>query len=108
MSAGRSAAGGGAAATIRVRLPAMLRPLAGDSAELRVRGSTVGEVLGALGRAHPGLGARLLGADGRPRRYVMLFLNGEDVRSLGGAEAPVRDGDEVMVVPAIAGGAPCR
>lgn len=95
-------------ATVRVRLPAVLRPLAGGRAELRGEGRTVGEVLGAVERAHPGLGERLLDAQGSPRRYLTLFLNDEDVRGLSGVETAVHDGDELTVVPAIAGGAPCR
>jgi molybdopterin synthase sulfur carrier subunit len=95
-------------ATVLVRLPAVLRHLAGGRPDARGEGRTVGEVLRTLERAHPGLGQRLMDAAGRPRRYLTLFLNDEDVRHLSGLETPVRDGDELTVVPAIAGGAPCR
>ncbi len=95
-------------AGVRVRLPAALRPLAGGRPEARGEGRTVGEVLREVERAHPALGVRLLDAQGRPRRYLSLFLNDEDVRHLSGLETAVQDGDELTVVPAIAGGAPCR
>jgi sulfur-carrier protein len=91
--------------TVRVRLPAVLRPLAGGRAELQGEGTTVGEVLRGLGLDHPELGARLLDGEGRLRRYVTFFLNDEDVRHAGGVDAAVGEGDELTVVPAISGGA---
>lgn len=94
-------------ATVRIRLPAILRPLAGGRGEVRALGRTVGEVLRALDRAHPGLGDRLVDAGGSPRRYLSLFVNDEDVRHLAGLDTPVHEGDELTIVPAIAGGAPC-
>jgi MoaD family protein len=97
-----------APASVRVRLPAALRAFAGGRDEARGEGRTVGEVLRALGREHPGLDARLVDEAGRPRRYVSVFLNDEDVRHLAGLDTPVHDGDELTIVPAIAGGAPCR
>jgi molybdopterin converting factor small subunit len=90
---------------LRVELPAALRPLAaGAGSALEARGRTVGEALRALAAAHPELGARLLDGEGRPLRYLSLFLDDDDVRHLGGADAPVRDGAVLVVVPAIAGG----
>lgn len=93
---------------VRVRLPAVLRGLAQGRPEVRVEGRTVGEVLRALDQLHPGLAAQVLDGGGRIRRYLTLFLGDEDVRHLGGLDAPVRDGDELTIVPAVAGGAPCR
>ncbi len=93
---------------VRVQLPSSLRQLAGGKAELGCEGRTVGEVLEALAAIEPQLGERLLDGQGRARRYVSLFLGDEDVRQLGGLAAPVREGDVLTVVPAIAGGAPCR
>jgi sulfur-carrier protein len=95
-------------ASVRVRLPSALQALAGGRAQALGKGRTVGEVLRALGRDHPGLGERLVDEAGRQRRYLSLFLNEEDVRHLAGLDTPVHDGDELTIVPAIAGGAPCR
>jgi adenylyltransferase/sulfurtransferase len=89
-----------------VRIPTPLRGLTGDRAEVRAAGGTVREVLGALEARHPGLGARLLDGQGALRRHVNLFLNEDDLRGLGGLDAPVRDGDRLTVIPAMAGGAP--
>jgi len=93
-------------ARVRVRLPAALRDLAGGQAEAAGEGSTVGEVLRGLGRMYPHLLERIVDGEGRQRRYVSLFLNDEDLRALGGLDAPVRDGDVVAVVPALSGGSP--
>jgi proteasome lid subunit RPN8/RPN11/molybdopterin converting factor small subunit len=91
--------------TVRVRIPAVLRPLAGGRAQLSGVGATVGEVIRAASRDLPELRGRLLDDAGRLRRYVTFFLDGEDVRHAGGADAPVRDGGELTVVPALSGGA---
>lgn len=93
---------------VRVLLPAALRPLCFGRAELVGEGRTVGEVVRGLSRIYPRLGERLLDGEGRARRYVSFFLGDEDVRQLGGLEAAVADGNVLTVVPAIAGGAPCR
>jgi sulfur-carrier protein len=92
---------------VRVRIPAALRALSGGQAEAAGEGRTVGDVLRDLGRSHPLLLERILDGEGRPRRYVSLFLNDVDLRGVGGLEAAVREGDELIVVPALAGGAPC-
>jgi adenylyltransferase/sulfurtransferase len=91
---------------VTVHIPGPLRELCGGRGELTASGATVGEVLGQVARAHPRLGARLLDEAGQVRRYVGLFLGDEEVRELGGLAAPVRDGDGLWLVPAIAGGAP--
>src|SRR5512137_1184405 len=89
-----------------VSIPGPLRDLAGGKAELEAPGDTVGEVLRQLARAHPRLGERLLDDAGQVRRHLGVFLGDEEVRELGGLAAPVRDGDRLWLVPAIAGGAP--
>jgi adenylyltransferase/sulfurtransferase len=89
---------------ITVRIPAPLRAHTGNRGELSAAGATVREVLEGLVRAHPGLGERLLDERGAPRRHLGLFLNDEQLT--GGLDAPVTDGDELTLVPAIAGGAP--
>lgn len=89
-----------------VRLPAPLRGLAGNRSELTASGATVREVLEGLARAHPGLGPRLLDDRGGLRRHLGLFLNDEHLAGVEALEATLRDGDELTLVPAIAGGAP--
>ncbi|MBK9517304.1 MAG: ThiF family adenylyltransferase [Anaeromyxobacter sp.] len=91
---------------VTVFIPTPLRGLTGNRSQVAAAGATVRQVLDDLSRAHPGLRARLLTEDGAPRRHLGLFLNDEDVRALGGLDAAVREGDELQLVPAIAGGAP--
>ena len=87
-----------------VRIPTVLRPQAGGEARVEVAGATLGEVLRALVAAHPALEERLLDGD-RVRGYVNVFVDDEDVRYLGGLDAPVGDAAEVTIMPAVAGGA---
>ena len=91
--------------SITVRIPTQLRTLTGGAGEVEVEGATVGEVLKAVDAAHPGLADRLFDESGNLRRFVNVYLNDEDVRFLGGLETPVKDGDTVTVLPAVAGGA---
>ncbi len=84
-------------------LPAVLAKLA-DNKELAVTGSTVGEVVAGVAERFPALAPRLRDSEGKPYQYVTIYLNDEDIRFQGGFDAPVRDGDELTVVPAIAGG----
>ena len=84
-------------------LPAVLAKLA-DSKEFAVQGSTVGELVADVATRFPALGPRLRDADGNPYQYVTFYLNDEDIRFNGGFNAKVTDGDELTVVPAIAGG----
>jgi molybdopterin synthase sulfur carrier subunit len=90
--------------SISIRVPAQLRTLTGGAGEVSVEGSTVGEALKALDAAHPGFGERLFDEGGNLRRFVNVFLADEDVRFLGGLDAPVADGQTLSVVPAVAGG----
>jgi adenylyltransferase/sulfurtransferase len=91
--------------SIRVRIPTPLRPQAGGQGAVSLPGETVKAVLDALLAQAPGLRAHLLADDGSLRSFVNLYVNGEDVRARSGLETPLRDGDEVAIVPAIAGGA---
>ncbi len=91
---------------VTVRIPTPLRPLAGQRSQVAAAGATVGEVLEALGRAHPGLRERLLDERGAPRRHLGLFLNDEQLAGPAALDTAVADGDELTLVPAIAGGAP--
>ncbi|HUQ62684.1 MAG TPA: ubiquitin-like small modifier protein 1 [Acidimicrobiales bacterium] len=87
-----------------VRIPTQLRTLAGGAAEVTVDGTTVGAVLAALDKAHPGFKGRLFDDGGQLRRFVNVFVADEDVRFLGGLDTPVADGTTVSIVPAVAGG----
>ena len=90
--------------SITVRIPTQLRQLTGGAGEIKVEGSTVGEVLKALDSAYPGFGERLFDDAGELRRFVNVFLADEDVRFLDGLSTAVVDGQTVSVIPAVAGG----
>jgi molybdopterin converting factor small subunit len=89
--------------SVTLFLPAVLARLA-DSNAIATSGATVGEVVGDVATRFPQLAARLRDADGEPYPFVTFYLNDEDIRFHGGFAATVADGDEVTVVPAIAGG----
>ncbi len=90
--------------TVKVRIPTPLRRLTGGADEVEVEAGSIGELIEALEAKHPGIKERLCDERGELRRFVNLYLNDEDVRFLQGVETPLKDGDEVSIVPAIAGG----
>jgi molybdopterin synthase sulfur carrier subunit len=90
---------------VTVKIPAQLRGLTGGEGEAEVEGSSVGEVLEALFERYDGLRDRIT-EDGELRRFVNVYAGGEDIRFGEGLETPVSDGDEVTILPAVAGGAP--
>jgi molybdopterin converting factor small subunit len=87
-----------------VRIPTQLRTLSGGEGEVKVDGTTVGQVLAALETAHPGFQERLFGDDGQLRRFVNVFVADEDVRFAKGLDTAVTDGQTVSIIPAVAGG----
>jgi molybdopterin synthase sulfur carrier subunit len=89
---------------VRVKLPTQLRDAAGNQAEAQVEGGTVGEALDALYAVHGELRSRLADDGGSLRRFVNVYLGGEDIRFLQGLDTPVSDGDELTILPAVAGG----
>jgi MoaD family protein len=89
---------------VTVKLPTQLRAAAGGSAETEVEGSTVGEVLDDLFERYAELRERISEDDGSLRRFVNVYVEGEDIRFLDGLETPVADGGEVTILPAVAGG----
>jgi MoaD family protein len=89
---------------ITVKLPTILRKHAGDQPEVRTDGETLGAVLDTLEERYPGLTLGIRGEDGALRRHVNVYLNGEDVRYLGSLDAPVKGGDTIAILPAVAGG----
>ena len=88
-----------------VRIPPVLRAQAGGAKTLDLAGTTVGEVLDALVAAHPGLRAQLFTVEGALNRYVNVYVDGQDVRYTGELAAAVGERDEVVMLPAMAGGA---
>ncbi len=89
---------------IEVRIPTILRSYTGGAKSVEGSGSTLADLLSDLESRHNGLRERLVDQGGL-RRFVNVYLNDEDVRFLGGLDAPVKDGDTVTVLPAVAGGA---
>ena len=91
--------------SVQVRLPAALRTFAGGQETVALEGRTVAETLEALFARHPALRRQLLNESGKLRNFVNLYLNDDDTRDLKGLSTPVKDGDVILIVPAIAGGA---
>ncbi len=87
-----------------IRIPTPLRKLTGDLELVEAEGSTVGDVLQSLDTSYPGLKERICDESGNVRRFVNVYLNDEDIRFLDEKATPVKDGDEISIVPAIAGG----
>ena len=89
---------------ITVKLPTQLRDATGGQAEVPAEGATVGEVLESLYASYGELRERMTDDDGGLRRFVNVYVAGEDIRFLDGLETKVDDGSEVNVLPAVAGG----
>ena len=87
-----------------IRIPTPLRKLTNNEEEVTASGNTLGAVLDELNATYPGLGERILDEQGVIRRFVNIFVNDEDVRFLQEKETPVKETDEISIVPAIAGG----
>ena len=87
-----------------VRIPTPLRKLTAGKEEVAAAGATIGELITDLEKNYPGIKARICDDDGKVRRFVNIFANDEDIRFLDNLDTPVKDEDEVSIVPAIAGG----
>ncbi len=90
--------------TVTVHIPTALRPQVGDRESIDVAGGTVGEVLGSLRHDYPEFGQRLYKGDNEINRFINVYVNDEDIRFLENLDTPVKPGDEVSIIPAIAGG----
>jgi molybdopterin converting factor small subunit len=88
-----------------VRIPPVLRPSTGGEKEVSADGGNVGAVLRSLAEQHPATQQQLFQADGQLNRYVNVYLNDEDVRVLEGLDTTVGEGDTLVILPAMAGGA---
>ena len=89
---------------VEVRIPTILRTYTGGEKAVSADGSTLAEIVETLEANHPGIKERLV-ENGDLRRFVNVYVNDEDVRFTGGLETKVDDGDQVVVLPAVAGGA---
>jgi molybdopterin synthase sulfur carrier subunit len=90
--------------SVLIRIPTPLQKLAGDKAELSVDASTLRAAVEQLATQNEEFKTRLLDDSGELRRFVNVYVNEEDVRFLQKLDTPLKDGDEVSIVPAIAGG----
>lgn len=89
---------------VTVRVPMALRKLTGGAGEVEGEGATVKDLIEYLGGRYSGLKEALCDDAGNVRGYVNIYINDEDFRASGGIETPLKDGDEVAIIPAIAGG----
>ena len=89
---------------VTVKIPSQLRSLTANEAETEVQGASVGEALDALYERYDGLRDRIT-ENGELRRFVNVYVGGEDIRFGKGLDTPVGDGDEITILPAVAGGA---
>jgi len=88
-----------------IKIPPVLRSSVGGEKEVTAGGDDVGAVLSSLASQHPDTRSQLFGADGSLNRYVNVYLNDEDVRVLDGLDTAVGEGDVLVILPAMAGGA---
>lgn len=89
---------------VKVLIPTPLQKFTNDQATLECSGSNVAELLESLEQNFPGIKSRLCDEQGQPRRFLNLYVNSEDIRFLEGTDTPLKEGDEVSIVPAVAGG----
>ncbi|MBW4616283.1 MAG: MoaD/ThiS family protein [Desmonostoc vinosum HA7617-LM4] len=90
--------------SVTVLVPTALQNLTNNQATLECSGNTIAELFDSLEKLCPGIKGRLCDEAGKPRRFLNLYVNSEDIRFLEGTETPLKDGDEVSIVPAVAGG----
>lgn len=88
----------------KVRIPTPLRKLTHNEELVEVNGATIGEVIAELQARYPGIQERLVDEKGEVRRFVNVYVNEEDIRFLQNQKTPLKDGDEISIIPAIAGG----
>ena len=91
---------------VTVLIPAPLRKLTGGESRVTAAGATLAELIDSLDTRYPGIKERVCDPDGELRRFVNVFVNGENARNLDGIGTPVSGGDEVGIIPAMAGGSP--
>ncbi len=89
---------------VTVRIPQPLRNLTGEKSTVQTDGANLGACIANLEATFPGMRDRLMDETGQLRRFVNIYINGEDVRFVDGLGTGLKDGDEVSIVPAVAGG----
>jgi molybdopterin converting factor small subunit len=89
---------------IKVLVPTPLQKFTNNQAVIETTGGNINEMIDQLEAACPGIKDRICDETGKPRRFLNLYVNSEDIRFLDGAETALSDGDEVSIVPAVAGG----
>jgi sulfur-carrier protein len=90
---------------IEVRIPTILRTYTGGEKAVNADGANLNALIESLDANHPGIKGRLLEDNGELRRFVNIYINDEDVRFIGSLDAELSDGDQVVILPAVAGGA---
>ncbi len=89
---------------IKVRIPAPLQGLTKNRVEVESEGKTICELIDSLEKSYPGIRERICDENGKVCRFINIYVNEEDIRFLQGDNTPVKDGDEVAIILAIAGG----
>jgi len=89
---------------IEVRIPTPLRKFTGGAESVTATGATIAAIVQDVESRHPGLKERICDDAGKVRRFVNVYVNGEDIRFLASLDTPVKEGDEISIIPAIAGG----
>ena len=87
-----------------VRIPSPLRRFTDKQSKVEAGGATIQELIDNLDSRYPGVKSRLCDENGQVKRYVNIFINGDEIHTLQGGQTPVTDGDEISIVPAMAGG----
>ncbi|HAG85220.1 MAG TPA: molybdopterin synthase sulfur carrier subunit [Cyanobacteria bacterium UBA12227] len=90
--------------SVKVLIPTTLQKFTNDQATIECTANNVAELLDSLEKSCPGIKGRLCDDEGKPRRFLNFYVNSEDIRFLEGTNTALQDGDEVSIVPAVAGG----
>jgi molybdopterin synthase sulfur carrier subunit len=90
--------------SVSVRVPTILRPYTQGVSEVSVEGSTLSEVLDSLDSSYPGIKSRVLDDSGELRRFVNVYVDNDDVRFAEGLQTKIKDGGQISIIPAVAGG----
>ena len=90
--------------SVSLKIPTPLRRVTNGQSDVDVEGTNLIECIDSLNSQFPGIKERLCGDDGELHRFVNIYVNGEDIRFLEGLKTPIKSGDEVSIVPAVAGG----